>query len=264
LNKTFNTLTMEMTSTITKYLEKLEAEKTVKILLACETGSRAWGFPSLDSDFDVRMIYVHPLDWYLKLSEKKDSIEVFYENNALDFTGFDLRKTLRLLKRSNVAIIERIQSPIIYKEESAFSSEMIQLAKMAYSRIASIHHYMGLANKYLEKVSSEAPYKLKSLFYFLRASYACKYILENETIIPIEFNKVLDNISIKESIKSKIEDLIKFKATTNESYMHSDEAELIREASKCLDEAKNKALTLPSSNYVGDAFDSFFKKYILE
>jgi len=253
-----------MTTRIKSYLKKLEEEKNIKILWACETGSRAWGFPSLDSDFDVRMIYVHPVEWYLGLGERKDSIEVFYENNELDFTGFDLRKTLRLLKRSNVAVLERIQSPISYLFEENFSEEMLQLAKKAYSRIAAIHHYIGLAKKYQEKILNKESYKLKSLFYFLRASFACKYILENDTIIPIEFSKVLENITIKESIKVKIEELIKFKATTNESYMHSNESDLIQEASNCLEEAVNKEPNLPRGNFDALEFDNFFIKYVLD
>ena len=106
-----------MTEKINQYLDKIEIEKKVKILLACETGSRAWGFPSPDSDFDIRIIYVHKKDWYLSLNERKDSIELMFENNDIDITGWDLRKSLRLLHKSNPPLLERIQSPInLYME----------------------------------------------------------------------------------------------------------------------------------------------------
>jgi predicted nucleotidyltransferase len=105
---------------IKKYLSDLENDKGIKILLACETGSRAWGFPSPDSDFDVRIIYKHDKDWYLSLTEEKDTIEYFLLNNEIDISGWDLRKSLRLLWKSNPPLLERIQSPIIYKVDKEF------------------------------------------------------------------------------------------------------------------------------------------------
>ena len=90
-----------MEEKIKKYLSDLEKEKAIEILLACETGSRVWGFPSPDSDFDVRIIYKHEKDWYLSLTEEKDTIEYFLENNEIDISGWDLRKSLRLLWKSN-------------------------------------------------------------------------------------------------------------------------------------------------------------------
>lgn len=252
-----------MKEKIIKYLKEIEKEKDFKILLACETGSRAWGFPSKDSDFDVRLIYVKPLDWHLNLNERKDTIEVFYEDKELDFSGFELRKSLRLLKKSNSAIIERIQSPIVYYKNELFVNEIMELAKTAYSKIASIHHYIGLANKYFDKVNGAAEYKLKSLFYFLRASFTCKFILENEAIVPIEFNKVLDGITLNEEIKNEILELISFKETTIEGYLHKGNSNLISVGLGFLNEAKEKANNLPSSNFNAEKFDDFFKKIVL-
>src|SRR3954468_4332579 len=95
-------------------LKQIEEHYKVKVLYACETGSRAWGFPSPDSDYDVRMIYVHEPDWYLSLSEGKDAIEAM--DGDLDVTGWDFRKCLRLLWKSNGTLLERIQSPIVYRD----------------------------------------------------------------------------------------------------------------------------------------------------
>lgn len=79
-----------MNDKIKKYLDKIQEEKGIEILLACETGSRAWGFPSPDSDFDVRFIYRHKTEWYLSLNEQKDTIEMMFENNEIDLSGWDL------------------------------------------------------------------------------------------------------------------------------------------------------------------------------
>jgi len=99
-----------MIEKISKYLTQIELENKVKILWACETGFRAWGGASTDSDYDVRIIYVHKTDWYLNLAEQKDSIELMFENNKIDITGRELKKSLNLLRRSNASILERIQS----------------------------------------------------------------------------------------------------------------------------------------------------------
>ena len=103
-----------MDKKIKKYLKNIEEKFDITILLACETGSRAWGFPSPDSDYDVRLIYKHKRDWYLSLAEEKDTIELMLDNNEIDISGWDIRKTLRLLWKSNPPLLERIQSPIIY------------------------------------------------------------------------------------------------------------------------------------------------------
>ena len=159
-----------MKEKIIQYLNKIEEEREVKILLACETGSRAWGFPSPDSDFDIRIIYVHKKDWYLSLSEKKDSIELMFENNDIDITGWDLRKSLRLLQKSNPPLLERIQSPILYKSDNAFLVQMNELANSQYSRIDTIHHYLSMAKNFVEELKENGEYKLKNFFtlYVLR------------------------------------------------------------------------------------------------
>jgi len=83
-----------MKKKIKKYLEQIEEEKEIKILLACETGSRAWGFPSPDSDYDIRIIYVHRNNWYLSVNEQKDTIDIMLENNDLDISGWELKSHL--------------------------------------------------------------------------------------------------------------------------------------------------------------------------
>ncbi|HAN77121.1 MAG TPA: hypothetical protein DCQ31_04775 [Bacteroidales bacterium] len=77
---------------INSYLTEIEVANDIEILLACETGSRAWGFPSPDSDYDVRLIYKHKTDWYLSLTEPKDSIELMLDDNLIDISGWELRR----------------------------------------------------------------------------------------------------------------------------------------------------------------------------
>lgn len=251
-----------MNEKIIQYLDKIEKEKEVKILLACETGSRAWGFPSPDSDFDIRIIYVHKKDWYLSLSEKKDSVEYMFENNDIDITGWDLRKSLRLLQKSNPPLLERIQSPILYKYDKDFLVEMNELASSQYSRIATIHHYLSMAKKFIDELKETEEYKLKKFFYALRSATACKWIIEREEIPPIEFQKMIDGLNLENNVLTRIDELIKLKATISESYLHKGESELINFIEACINLADEKRDSLPSSKGNVKELNSFFLKML--
>ena len=98
-------ITPGVRSDIQVRLSAIEAEHGVRVLYACESGSRGWGFASPDSDYDVRFIYVHPLPWYLRVSAQRDVIEVPI-SDELDINGWELRKALSLLKKGNATLIE--------------------------------------------------------------------------------------------------------------------------------------------------------------
>ena len=249
-----------MEEKIKKYLSDLEEEKKIKILLACETGSRAWGFPSPDSDFDIRIIYKHDKDWYLSLTEEKDTIEYFLENNEIDISGWDLRKSLRLLAKSNPPLLERIQSPIIYKEDKEFLTGINLIAQKTYSRIATIHHYLSMVKKAFEEVTNTEEYKLKKLFYALRASVACLWILEKEEIPPIEFGKMLNGLDLPANLKTRIKELIEIKLTISETYRHKGETELIGFMKTCIQRAENESQNLPASKGKITDLNDFFLK----
>lgn len=249
-----------MEDKIKKYLVELEKEKGIEILLACETGSRAWGFPSPDSDFDVRIIYKHNKDWYLSLTEEKDTIECFFENNDIDISGWDLRKSLRLLLKSNPPLLERIQSPIIYKVDKSFQKEIDSIARKTYSRIATIYHYLSMAKKAYEEVVNSKEYKLKRLFYALRASVACIWILEKEEIPPIEFGKMLSGLDLPEKLIARIKELIEHKSTISETYLHTEEKELIEFMKNCIERADNESKSMPASKGQMSDLNEFFRK----
>lgn len=251
-----------MEEKIKKYLSELEKEKGIEILLACETGSRAWGFPSPDSDYDVRVIYKHHKDWYLSLTEEKDTIEYFLENNEIDISGWDLRKSLRLLAKSNPPLLERIQSPIIYKVDIAFLTGIQTAAQKNYSRIATIHHYLSMAKKAFEEITNTEEYKLKKFFYALRASVACLWILEKEEIPPIEFGKMLNGLDLPVNLKTRIEELIVIKSTISETYKHKGEIVLLEFMKACIQRAENESQSLSASKGKMTELNDFFLKML--
>ena len=249
-----------MNKKINQYLSKIEEEKDVKILLACETGSRGWGFPSPDSDFDIRIIYLHKKDWYLSLFEQKDSIDLMFEDNEIDITGWDLRKSLKLLQKSNPPLLERIQSPIIYQQDKVFLAQIREIANHQYSRIATIHHYLSMTKKFTEELKEKEEYKLKKFFYALRSATACKWIVEKEQMPPIEFLKMINGLNLPNSLTERINELITLKSTISENYYHKGENELISFIEDCIKLSNEKQQSLPSSTGNIEELNVFFLK----
>lgn len=158
-------------------LAALETAHDIRILYACESGSRAWGFPSPDSDYDVRFIYVHPPAWYLRLDEGPDTLN-FPVDDELDLAGWELRKALRLLRGSNAALFEWLQSPIVYHEAPGFLTQLQPLLPAAFNLKAGLHHYLGQLRRGVEEDLIGEEVRLKRLFYALRAALAARWLRE--------------------------------------------------------------------------------------
>ncbi len=205
-----------MMENIKRILRAIEATHKVKILYACETGSRAWGFPSPDSDYDVRFIYRHERDWYLSLNDRKDTIEKM--DGDLDVTGWDLRKCLKLLKKSNVPLIERFQSPIVYFTNEIFKLDFLQLIEAYYSPIASFYHHHSLAVKFWEDLKDKREVKLKAYFYLVRSLLSCNWILRDNSVLPMHIEGLMKYV--EEDTKEELRKLIELKATVGEKYLY--------------------------------------------
>jgi uncharacterized protein len=206
----------DVVSNIGTQLQQLASQEQITILYACESGSRAWGFPSPDSDYDVRFIYLRPLEWYLSIEDRPDTIDLPIDS-LLDINGWDLKKALKLFKGSNSAIYEWIQSPIIYRTDGNLPRKLLELADRYYSPRAGIHHYLNLAiNSYREYLQVDAV-KLKRYFYALRSILAAKSIVRHQSFPPMVFSQLLNLISDQQDVLSEIDRLLTIKATADES-----------------------------------------------
>ncbi|WP_459502116.1 nucleotidyltransferase domain-containing protein [Bacillus sp. C1] len=196
-----------MQSKIQLELERIEKENNVKILFAVESGSRAWGFPSKDSDYDVRFVYIHPVEWYLSINEKRDVIE-YPISDALDISGWDIRKALRLFAKSNPALLEWIRSPIFYSKDSDLPERLQKVSENDFDPKATIYHYLHMASKNYHEFLQGESVKLKKYFYVLRPILACKWLEEKGTLPPVEFDRLITELSIEQKILNEIEDLL--------------------------------------------------------
>lgn len=176
-------------------LANAEREHDVKVLLAVESGSRAWGFASPNSDYDARFIYVNRPEWYLSvgLEEKRDVIEYPIVDD-LDVNGWDLRKALRLFWKSNPAFMEWIQSPIIYRQHGVFADESRALMPDVYSIESGIYHYRSMAKTNFRGYLQTETVPLKKYFYVLRPLLAVRWLERYGKPAPIEFSKLLETL----------------------------------------------------------------------
>ena len=178
-----------MKELIQEKLREIERREECRILLAVESGSRAWGFASPDSDYDVRFIYVRPEKAYLRLDRTRDVIEVPI-NDELDINGWDIDKTLRLLHKSNPTVFEWFSSPIIY-QTSAFADQFRPIMQKYFSSKAGLWHYLHMAEgNYRDYLRGEMV-RAKKYFYVLRPILACKWILEKGTPPPMLFTELV-------------------------------------------------------------------------
>ncbi len=253
---------IDIQTTISAQLQQLAIQEQIVILYACESGSRAWGFPSPDSDYDVRFIYLRPLEWYLSIEDRRDTIDLPI-NSLLDINGWDLRKALKLFKGSNSVIYEWIQSPIIYQANSNLAQELLDLATSCYHPRAGIYHYLNMTtNCYREHLQS-ATVKLKKYFYALRPILAAKWIVQYQTCPPMVFSALLTLISDRQDILAEIDRLLTIKATANETTTISVSQILNNFIQAEINNCELAVKLIPKHDNDSFALNNLFKKYAL-
>ncbi|KIC01355.1 nucleotidyltransferase [Flavobacterium sp. JRM] len=249
-----------MKEKILKKLKEIENDKQVEILFACESGSRAWGFASPDSDYDIRFIYKHKPEYYLSLWEKPDVIEFMTEDD-LDGSGWDLRKAIKLLSKSNAPLIEWLFSPVVYYKNDAFLQEMQMLARECFSPIATLHHYLGTTKNFMDVCEMEEV-RLKSYFYALRTALAGKWILKNNTFPPVAFADLLP--IAPQNIQDKILELQAIKANQDEKYLHPKEVLITDYLLETVRFNQENASSLGSGKKLNEELDLFFRELIVK
>lgn len=193
-----------MEELIKRELVTLESKHNIRILYACESGSRAWGFESSDSDYDVRFIYVRPLDRYLSLESARDVIET-QPAELLDFAGWDIRKALILFRKSNPPLFEWLRSPVIYCDKFDLAERLRELTSEYFSPKTCLYHYLNMAEGNYRSYLQDDPVRVKKYFYVLRPLFACRWIEANNTMPPTEFSKlfaVIDDTKVLHEIRN--------------------------------------------------------------
>ncbi len=206
----------ELRSQILHILDAIEQRFGVRILYACETGSRGWGFSSPDSDYDVRFIYIHSLDWYLRVSPGRDVIELPIEG-LLDINGWELRKALGLLKKGNATLVEWISSPIVYRQNDGFYGRLREVSEKTHRPERSFHHYLHMAKGNFRGYLLGDHVRLKKYLYVLRPVLACLWIERGLGVVPMRFESLVDGIVDEPRLRKSIDRLLVHKRAASET-----------------------------------------------
>ena len=193
-------------------LERMERAEDVRVLLAVESGSRAWGFASPDSDFDVRFVYVRPVEHYLRLEPARDVLE-WRVDEVLDVDGWDADKALRLLRGSNPSLFEWLASPIVYAEDPVFAV-VRELAADCFSPVASAHHYLSMGRNHLAALAGETV-RLKKCLYTMRAILAARWVVAERAPAPMLLRDLVD-AGLEEPMRGLAAELLEAKTAGGE------------------------------------------------
>ncbi|XOV66321.1 MAG: DNA polymerase beta superfamily protein [Fluviicola sp.] len=247
-----------MKNKILQKLKEVEREHNVCVLFAVESGSRAWGFASPDSDYDIRFVYVRPKEAYLSLWESRDTIQFMTEDD-LDGSGWDLRKATKLLAKTNASFLGWLFSPIVYLDREDTLEEMKQLARENFNPVAGFYHYHSM-NKGFDELLDTEDMTLKSYFYAIRTALCANWIVLNESVPPVAFRELYSLVSEGEA--QLLDALIMVKAEAKEKHKISVDPKLIALAKRVVLENNEKQNEVGSRKVDVKAFDSFFIKQV--
>ncbi len=210
------TVSNKMVSRVREELKRVEQERKMRVLYACESGSRAWGFASQDSDYDVRFLYVHERDWYLSVEDRRDVIEEALPGD-LDVSGWELRKALRLLRKSNPPLLEWLKSPVVYAKDSQFFAEFTALAEEFYSPKRCFAHYLQMAfNNWRKYLLDRDQVSLKKYLYVFRPVLACRWIERGLGQVPMLFQELVDAVLEEQDVRVELDRLVARKRSGEE------------------------------------------------
>lgn len=244
-----------MKNIIEQKLNEIEKSENIKILHCVESGSRAWGFASPDSDYDVRFIYVRPKEYYLRLDKTRDVIE-WQLDDTLDINGWDIQKLLQLLYKSNPTVFEWNNSPIVYRTTEEWKNLSGMLGRY-FSEKSGVYHYLNTAKSNYKGWEKSETVKLKKYFYVLRPLLACRWILSEGTPPPMLFAELAEK-HLDSSLKGDVEKLLDLKMNSPETEYGQRFAKLDEYIQKNIEELEETVQTLTESEKDWDELNSVF------
>lgn len=248
---------------ITKAIEQVCDSRQLTCLHTIESGSRAWGFASPDSDYDVRMLYCHEPDWYLRLYEDKDTFE-FIQDDLLsvpfDIGGWDIKKALKHIYKSNAVIFEWLNSPIVYQKHPIMT-ELQSISIDYFQPIAAYHHYRGMAKTASRELDLSTPLKLKKCFYILRALLSAKWTLTFASPPPVIMTEMFELLSHES--QAEILALIEIKKNCDESHVQPLSNSLQTTIDELWLSTENPEFS-DSNKPNSEALDAFYRRIIFD
>lgn len=212
-----------MQARIRSKLQQIEHEQATRIVWAVESGSRAWGFASPDSDYDVRGVGIQMPEAYLQIDAASEGFE-WIEDTWFDVGVWDIRKCLRLLRGSNAVVLEWLQSPQVYQADWAFHAQIWDLAQACFQAQNVLYHYRGVAKTASAAFQTDGSIRLKKWFYVLRPLLAAHWVVRQQSVPPMTLDALLQDQTV--AVQERLAELVAFKATQAEEHVFVPDASL--------------------------------------
>ena len=248
-----------MQEIIKNKLKEIEEKENVSILMAVESGSRAWGFASSDSDYDVRFLYVRKKQDYLRLDIVRDVID-WQLDDVLDINGWDVKKALQLMHNSNPTIFEWCESPIVYRTSEEFE-QLKRLRKEYFSPKKGLYHYLHMAQSNYKKFLQCDQIKVKKYFYVLRPMLAAKWIVEKKIWPPMLFSELME-AELEDDLKPEAERLLVMKKEMGEMELVPKIPKINEYVEANLEKFKKLADDMPKKETAWDSLNHYFQSLL--
>jgi uncharacterized protein len=235
-------------SDLKNLLHGIENEHQLTVLYGLESGSRAWGFESQNSDYDIRFLYVRSVDWYLCIEKHSDVLDLGVSAD-LDISGWDLRKALWFLRQSHPVLLEWLRSPVVYLEKSEIIQQMREIGETFFAPRASVHHYVGWAERILRRYFNRPELSAKRYFYVIRPILCCRWIETVGGQPPLLIQELLTEIKLPTEAKLALDNLIIKKRAGDELDLIGRIPALDRYIAETLPQIKSFSTTLPKPKY---------------
>ncbi len=246
-------------TTIEEKLKEVEKQENVRIIAAVESGSRSWGFASPDSDYDVRFLYVRDKQSYLRLDKIRDVIE-WQLDEVLDINGWDIKKALQLLYKSNPTVFEWCASPVVYRTSPEFE-ELKKLLPLYFSKKKGLYHYWHMAESNYRTYLHTDLVRAKKYFYVLRPLLAAKWILDRECPPPMLFSELVE-AELEDCLKPELERLLEMKKKLPEMGLVPRIDKLNKYMEDSMVMVKGWADQMPGSSQTWDCLNQYFWKLL--
>lgn len=254
--------TQDIRDQIDALLNDIEQERGVRVLFAIESGSRAWGFASPDSDYDIRFLFAQPIEAYLSLRPKPDAFDLM--DGDLDAGGWDIRKAAELMSRSNAPLLEWIDSPIVYREIPGTRDRLRALRARYFDAKKTCHHYLSMARGvWKNKLADVEQPRRKAYLYALRPLACIRYIELHGVVPSTEFDRVLESIDWPDDVRCAVASLVADKLVTREIGTSDPDPTLHAFIPQALSDAESSAERAKPNDVDYDALDRFVFDVIL-
>ncbi len=261
MNKEIYNINASVRTEIQGELLRIAEDNNIRILYACESGSRAWGFASPESDYDIRFIFLYPTSWYLSVLPQDDGMDLFIDKE-LDINGWDIRKVLRLIMKSNITALEWLQSPIVYQTDEDFKAAIWSLSQHFFQARSSILQYLSLAGNSFRRISEESEINVQKYLYVIRPLLAAMWISQHKSSAPMTFAELLPLLKPFSNIEAIVIELWEKALLPNEKDSIKPIQELNDFIHKEIVKCNSIAYGMEESAVRADMLDAFFRMVI--